>query len=535
MDQESKLARRPVRVAHPILIAAYSVLALLVANLGEARFDEAMTTLMMVVAGAGVLYLALRRVLRRRPSRAGLLTSLLLLVGLFYGYGASVIAWLLGGTGLTAFVNLAALLVVIMLSGGAIAFILATRRRLDHLDRILNLVTMALVIVSVVQIGLYELRNPSNESFVDTIVDSDPVQSGLRINPIPAKVAPPRHIYYLVFDRYTGPTTMSSHFKFDNLDFLAYLRAQGFFIATQSRSNYLATASSLASTFHLDYIDFLGDKIGKESDSWHPMYRMLRRNRAARFLQDRGYSFIQIGSWWRPTRRNDFADQAYYDGVTEFQRVYIGLTIVGSVLRTFWRANPFFYYMNWDAGQCRRVPRTFEMLEELSQRSEPTFVFAHILVPHPPFVFDEHGNCKSEAESAGQDPRVNYVDQVKYINGKIKKLVSSLMANPEDMPLIILQSDEGPFPERYAKNEDGFDWRQATREELRLKTDILNAYYLPNVEHSLLYDGISPVNSFRVVFNSYFGTKFALLPDRTYAFVKYGRPYDLFDVTEQVR
>jgi hypothetical protein len=133
--------------------------------------------------------------------------------------------------------------------------------------------------------------------------------------------------------------------------------------------------------------------------------------------------------------------------------------------------------MNWDGGQCRRVPRTFELLEELSRRSEPTFVFAHILVPHPPFVFDENGNCKSEAESASEDPRVNYVDQVKYINGKIKELVSSLMADPNDMPLIILQSDEGPFPARYAKNNDGFDWRQATPGELRHKTDILNGNY----------------------------------------------------------
>jgi hypothetical protein len=83
----------------------------------------------------------------------------------------------------------------------------------------------------------------------------------------------------LVFDRYTGPTTMSSHFRFDNRDFIAFLKAEGFFIASQSRSNYLATASSLASTFHMEYLNSLGDEIGRESDSWHPLYRMLRRNR----------------------------------------------------------------------------------------------------------------------------------------------------------------------------------------------------------------------------------------------------------------
>jgi hypothetical protein len=521
MDQKSEAARRSVWAVHPFLLAAYSVLTLLTANLEDARIDEAMTTMMIVVAGTGLLYLALRRVLPRRPSRAGLVTSLLLLVGLFYGYLAAVLSWLLGVIGPNTLVNLATLFVVVVFLSFAIAFIVRTRRRLDHVDRILNIVTLGLVIVSAVQIALYESRHSGDERLVDGIVDSTPVQSGLPISPGPAKATPPRRIFYLVFDRYTGPTTMSSHFRFDNRDFIAFLKAEGFFIASQSRSNYLATASSLASTFHMEYLNSLGDEIGRESDSWHPL--------------DKGYSYIQIGSWWRPTRRNDFADQAYYDGVSEFERVYIGVTIVGSMLRTFWRANPFFYHMNWDAGQCRRVPRTFEMLEDLAQRSEPTFVFAHILIPHPPFVFNEDGTCKSEAESARQDPRVNYVDQVKYINGKIKEFVALLLANPEDPPLIILQSDEGPFPERYAKDEDGFDWRQATPEELRLKTDILNAYYLPNMKTNPLYNSISPINSFRVVFNAYFGTRFALLPDRTYAFVKHGRPYDVFDVSDTVR
>jgi hypothetical protein len=535
MDQKGTVARRPVRAGHPFLLAAYSALILLTANLEEARFDEAMTTLMMAVAGAGLLYGALRLVLRGQPSRAGLLASLLLAVGLFYGYPAAAVSWLLAGIAPVFYIDLALLFVTFVLMSVAIAFVLGTRRRLDRLDRILNIVTLALVIASVVQIGLYERRQSGIETFVDMAVDSDPVQNGPRVNPSPANAGPPRHIFYLVFDRYAGPTTMAPHFKFANQDFLEFLKARRFFIASQSRSNYLKTAPSLASTFHLEYINFLGDEVGKESDSWHPIYRMLRRNRVARFLKDKGYSFIQIGSWWRPTRRNDYADHVYSDGVAEFERVYIGVTIAGSLMRLFRPANPIFDDQNWDFGQCRRVPRTFETLEELSQRSEPTFVFAHILVPHPPYVFDEQGNCKSEAESEGQALRENYLDQVKYINGKIKELVSSLLADPDDLPLIILQSDEGPFPERYEMDKYGFDWRQATPEELRLKTAILNAYYLPNVENGLLYDGITPINTFRVVFNSYFGTNFALLPDRTYAFVNGRRPYDLFDVTEKVR
>jgi hypothetical protein len=47
---------------------------------------------------------------------------------------------------------------------------------------------------------------------------------------------------------------------------------------------------------------------------------------------------------------------------------------------------------------------------------------------------------------------------------------------------------------------------------------ILNAYYLPGINKDILYPTISPVNSFRIVFNQYFGAKLPLLPDRSYLF-----------------
>ena len=42
----------------------------------------------------------------------------------------------------------------------------------------------------------------------------------------------------------------------------------------------------------------------------------------------------------------------------------------------------------------------------------------------------------------------------------------------------------------------------------------LNAYHLPGAKKDWFYDGITPVNSFRLVFNHYFGTHYSYLPDR---------------------
>jgi hypothetical protein len=44
----------------------------------------------------------------------------------------------------------------------------------------------------------------------------------------------------------------------------------------------------------------------------------------------------------------------------------------------------------------------------------------------------------------------------------------------------------------------------------------LNAIRLPGAAPELLYPAMSPVNTFRVILNQYFGTSLGLLPDRSY-------------------
>jgi hypothetical protein len=50
-----------------------------------------------------------------------------------------------------------------------------------------------------------------------------------------------------------------------------------------------------------------------------------------------------------------------------------------------------------------------------------------------------------------------------------------------------------------------------------------------------LYPAISPVNSFRVVFNAYFGTALPMLPDRVFAHQSESRPYAFAELTETLR
>ncbi len=53
----------------------------------------------------------------------------------------------------------------------------------------------------------------------------------------------------------------------------------------------------------------------------------------------------------------------------------------------------------------------------------------------------------------------------------------------------------------YSKYPDPSDLSIA---DLKQKFGILNAFYLPDVDNDILYPTITPVNTFRVVFNLYF-------------------------------
>jgi hypothetical protein len=97
-----------------------------------------------------------------------------------------------------------------------------------------------------------------------------------------------------------------------------------------------------------------------------------------------------------------------------------------------------------------------------------------------------------------------------------------------------VQADEGPYPARSERDLRRFNWKQASQQELKEKLGILNAYYLPNVDKEFLHPSITPVNSFRLIFNLYFNADFELLPDESYAFVDEDHLYEFFNVTDQV-
>ena len=131
--------------------------------------------------------------------------------------------------------------------------------------------------------------------------------------------------------------------------------------------------------------------------------------------------------------------------------------------------------------------------------------------------------------------QASYETQLRYTNEQLKQLVEPLLAlPPEEQPIIILQADEGPYPERYGDGRNDFDWTTASDEEIVTKFGVLDAFYLPGPEGEPdLPQGLSLANTYPEIFRRYHGLDVGRLDDRTYAMVG-GDYFDRFDITERV-
>jgi hypothetical protein len=511
---------------HPLLFAAASVFRLYASNLRELYFSDVATALAAALGAALVLFLAFGAALRNFGAKAAIIASATLVAGLFYIEIVDT-ANRYVGIGLSPAAALPIMLAILAIIAVSVAW---PRIDFTPANAVLNGIAFALFIFPAWQVASHEWTTSGGSLVAAKAFDEAFGADAFPVDPAKAKNTP--DIYYFIFDRYGSQSTMSEYYGFDNGDLIDFLEAKGFHVASDSRANYLKTAHSLASTFHMGYLDFLtGDQRSKIGD-WHPIYDMLRDHRVGRFLKSNGYKFIQIGAWWGPTQYNPFAHENYSFGFGEFDNWYLRKTIIPTFLDTVAPASTYARRLQWENGQCQRVPQQIERVKKIGERNETTFVFAHILVPHDPYVFSPDGHCLSFEQAMQRTEREGYVEQVRYANSLIKDFVSALLAKEEAEPIIIIQADEGPFPARYRSGN--LSWHEATVDELKIKTGILNAYYFPDGDYRDLDQHVTPVNTFRILFNKYFGTKLERLPDQVFAFPDILKIYEFYDITDVV-
>lgn len=486
------LRRHPL---HPFLFAAYPILALLAVNISELELSAALRPLALSLAVAGAMAVV-SRLIRRDWRRIAILLTIGLI--LFYSYGHLYL--LLKGLefeGFFPFRHRTLLPMWIGLGAFLIWYVLRQPVNLPAATYGLNLVGILLLIMPSIQLLTSLLRSSAPQA-----------QAGvLTLN---AGETPP-DIYYIILDGYGRSDVLKEEFGHDNADFLDSLREMGFYVAECSQSNYAQTQLSLASSLNFNYIDALSDRFAPGTDDRTGLDQLIKHSAVRESLEAAGYKTVAFATGFLMSEQEDadyfLAPELDLGALNEFEYLLLETTLA----RLIQDSNRFTALKSGSELYRERTLFALEKLDELSYIRNPKFVFVHMIVPHPPYVFGPTGGPiaaeQTGSTTSGSDV-ILYRDQVIYVSNRLKEIVPAILANSYTPPVILIQSDHGPTipgsPSSRMKN--------------------LAAYYMPG-NPAALYPSITPVNAFRIIFNAYFGQSLPLLEDVS-LFSGYETPFE---------
>ncbi len=497
---------------YPFLMAAYPALALLAANVEQVGMEVVIRPLLLSFLLCAFLYALLLAVLRRAEA-AALLTTCWLAFFFSYGhvyYALRQVSLVGENLGRHRYLGVAWLVLAIAASTWIVR-----RRTWGQPGRLLNAVLAIAVLLPLLQLGAFvvegrilaaRVEGGGSELMASGILPEDQVLRPPGDKPLP-------DIYYIILDGYGRSDTLKTVYGYDNSEFREGLRRLGFIVAECAQSNYAQTELSIASSTNLLYLESLGDTYTEESSNRRPLRALIRSSAVRRALEALGYRTFAFRTGFAFINLEDadrYLSPGLENGLNGFELMFLrstaGLVVLDSASVLPRVLAPELHRP--EDNHRERIRFTFDELERLAAQPGPKYVYAHIVSPHEPFVFDAEGNPirKPSPTPDGWEEQA-YAEQARYVSQRALAMLESMISTSTRPMAILLQADHGPGLNSAAG-----------------RMAILSAYYFPGADQVVTPD-ITPVNSFRALFNSLFGTSFELLPNRSY-FSIYQAPYE---------
>jgi len=496
---------------HSLLFAIYPILFLYSHNIHEVGFFDILQPIFIVIFLSFSLLFIFNYTFKSFGA-SGIITSIFIILFFSYGHLFNLIISMFKdvqqghrwGTILALYFFYGIIFIF------SIIFVKKEKIYLEKIINVFNTISLALVTFCLFNIILFKINETSRKNIIKSNSTNN-TQIVTKNNL--------RDIYFIILDGHASSRTLSEYYNYEMDEFTKYLKNKGFFVADSSLCNYSISYLSLASSLNIDYLAGVGllkSEVDSKSKSMRGPDLLIKKNRIVDFLKSKGYKFVHIGSGWGPTAQNKYADyDMKFSGGNEFSMIALQSTILMPIINYFFR----FHIRG-------RVLFAFSELAKVHEIDHPKFVFAHIMSPHPPFVFGENGEkvFRTEISMDGPvwDQKKDYLNQLTFIDRKVELLFDEILANSKIPPIIVLQSDHGPGSPGDIKDFN---------DKAAIRSRILNAVYLPS-NNDILYHSITPVNVFRLIFNTYFDTNYEILNDESYLTKNDYEPFSLTRVTE---
>lgn len=364
-----------------------------------------------------------------------------------------------------------------------------------------------------------------------------PPHFGLAAHP-PSQTTP--DVYVLILDGYGRADVLRDIYGVDS-QLIGDLQSLGFQVAARATSNYAQTAQSVASMLNAEYLPaLLGDGIPPRT-ARYSLRDLILDNRMFAAFAAAGYRIRAYPSEYGFIGFQHVTERPRpWLYLTDFEYGFYGTTVL-PLLSTIagWApaSGPLAlhrHHVRWTLDHLQR---------EIPQAGDPpTLVFAHLLIPHPPFSFEADGSplasrlpanlndgshWRAQAAHSGERYEAGYVKGIQFLDSRIVEIVRRVLAGSGERPTIMyLLSDHGPSV--------GLDWEDPDRTDFRERLGILLAARFPEGYPVTLHPGTTPVNAFRILLNTVVGSELSPLEDRAY-FSPWREPLRFIDVTDRVR
>ncbi len=458
---------------HSFLLAPALIFFLFVHNYTLSSFQSTLRSYAVALAISAFAFTLLYFLFRKNRHKAGVVTTFLMLILFFYGF-LYEIAEKMFYKGWWPFSEIHRyILLAIFLSSCILIYLLfRTKRSFHSLTLAFNVFVLIFFFINLGQLPTAIMKDPGSSS-----------HSGNNMKAAMPKADMLPDIYYIILDGYAHDSTLASVYNYKENSLTGFLKKNNFTIATESRTNYVSTSPSLSSSLNFSYLDTLLRTADKN---------VIYENNVSEYLKRKGYKIVHIRSGYNVSRENYYADTTFaLNNLGEFERTLLKYTIL--------RLDDLLGY-----AQYSTLKEQLGVIREALKVSGPKYTFIHIVSPHPPYVCDENGKYKASPRivNVWWEPKEDYVAQLKFVNREVIDIISGILKKSKKDPIILVQSDHGPW----SLSQD-FNQLYDTRSK------ILNAYHIPNSSKTQPYPSITPVNSFRLIFNGLFNDSLPLLKD----------------------
>ena len=448
-------------IIFPFLLAFFPSWILILKNYDELIFQDILISL-AIVSVSIIIWIVIRKIIKN-SNKAALITGVGVVFFFYFGYVQDALKGILVSN---IPVNKTSILVPISI----IIFIILTiyfiksKNNFESIIKIANVVSITLILVVCVQ-------------FI-----------------IPGASAEKPNVYHIILDEYTDNEILTKKFGYNNEKFLEFLNNNGFYMHDKLFSTFGGTVKELNVILNMEY----PKKLRWMSED----YESLNNNKVMSIFSNQNYSIIETNSMMRWKNFSDVDTKLCYD--TNFiNSEFLDQVLGKSIIR---------YFLEKYQQDTRRdtVRCTFDVLNEITLKTDgPKYVFSHVYVPHPPFLFGPNGEnvIPDRREISGLQSWENpqgYVNQLIYATNEITVVIKNIVKNDPNA-IIIVQGDTGTLT--------GADISKKTMKEIYQAHSILYAVRIPDVEDS---DYMIPVNTYRIIFNNYFNMNYDYLEYHSY-------------------